>query len=324
MNAASISLIPPGTGGVRDYALILGNRLGAPPMELTDATDIDSLSGEFLFLHFSGYGFQKRGVPLWLVKKIRSLRTRFKAFGIVFHELFATGPPWGSAFWLSGYQQKIARDLLLLADFWLANRDASARWLLSQARGAPHRVLPVFSNVGEPASLNADRERQLVVFGTSAVRANAYQWADGEIFRCARRNGLQVHDIGPPLQEGPLAQRLVQEGVVTHGKLPAEQVSLALSRASYGALAYPAEDVSKSSIFAAYCAHAVCPVLLSKEYGVYDGLKSGVHYAAGLDAVDRSAIDPHAVGGAARQWYELHDIDAHVTALKTLSTEVRR
>ena len=324
MNAASISLIPPGAGGVRDYAFILGNRLGAPPMELTDATDITSLSGEFLFLHFSGYGFQKRGVPLWLVKKIRSLRTRFKAFGIVFHELFATGPPWGSAFWLSGYQQKIARDLLLLADFWLANQEESARWLLSQTQGAPHRMLPVFSNVGEPASVNADRENHLVVFGTSAVRANAYQWADGEIFRCARRNGLQIHDIGPALQEGALAQRLVHEGVIAHGKLPAEQVSLTLSRARYGVLAYPAEDVSKSSIFAAYCAHAVCPILLSKEYVVYDGLESNVHFAAGLDVVDQSAIDWRAIGGMARQWYEPHDIDAHVTALRTLSTEVRR
>ncbi|VTU27426.1 hypothetical protein SRS16CHR_04059 [Variovorax sp. SRS16] len=309
---------------MRDYASILGNRLGAPAMELTHSTDVASLSGEFLFLHFSGYGFQKRGIPLWLVSKIRSLRTRFKAFGIVFHELFATGPPWGSAFWLSGCQRRIARELLSLADFWLVSGETYAHWLLKQAHDTPHRVLPVFSTVGEPVSTGTERERKLVVFGSGSVRARAYEWADGEIFRCAQRHGLEIHDIGTPLPKGPLAQRLAQEGVIARGMLPAEEVSLALSRASYGALAYPTRFVSKSSIFAAYCAHGICPLLLSKTYDMHDGLKANVHYAAGIDALDRSIVDPRTIGGQARQWYEQHDIEAHVVALKTMTTEVRR
>jgi hypothetical protein len=324
MTVSSVSLIPPGTGGVRDYATAVGNPLHAPLMELTRSTDTASLTGEFLLLHFSGYGFQKRGVPLWLVKKIDDLRSQFKSFGIVFHELFATGPPWGSAFWLSGCQQRIARDLLRRSDFWLTNREESARWLLEHSPAAPHRVLPVFSNVGEPASIETERQRRLVVFGSSGIRAQAYEWSGGELFRCAKRNGLEIHDIGPPMPEGALSQRLAQEGVIAHGKLPAKEVSLALSSADYGALAYPPDYVSKSGIFAAYSSHAVCPVLLSEEYGVHDGLTPNVHYARGFDAVDRSAVDPRVIGREAHKWYVPHRIDAHVDALRTLTTEVQR
>jgi hypothetical protein len=324
MNASSLSLIPPGTGGVRDYASAVGHPLHAPLMELKHDTDTATLSGDFVLLHFSGYGFEKRGIPLWLVRRIRGLRTQFKAVGVVFHELFATGPPWGSAFWLSGVQQRIARELLLACDFWLTNREDAARWLLTQSKSTPHRVLPVFSNVGEPDAVDTERRRRVVVFGSAGIRAQVYEWADGEIFRSAKRHGLEIHDIGPAMPEGLLSQRMVHEGVVTHGKLAAEQVSAALSEAAYGALAYPADYVSKSSIFAAYCAHAVCPILLAKDYGRHDGLTANVHYARGFGALEEATIDARRVGREARKWYEPHRIDAHVAALRELAMNAAR
>ena len=89
---------------------------------------------------------------------------------------------------------------------------------------------------------------------------------------CAKRKGLEIHDIGPPMQDGALAQRLAQEGVVAHGKLSAEEVSRALSGAAYGALSYPTDYVSKSGVFAAYSAHGMCPILLWQDYRPHDGL----------------------------------------------------
>lgn len=324
MQASSISLVPPGSGGVWDYAATVGSPLHAPVMELTQATDTSQLSGDFVLLHFSGYGYQKRGIPLWLAGRIRSLRSRFKAVGIVFHELFATGPLWGSAFWLNGCQKRIARDLLVNADFWLTNRDESARWLIDQRQVAPHRVLPVFSNVGEPPSIDTDREPRLIVFGGQSVRASVYQWADGEIFRCARRHGLEIHDIGPAFEDSALTQRLARENVVAHGKLSAPEVSEALSGAAYGALAYPTDYVSKSGVFAAYSAHGLCPILLSQKYDSHDGLQANVHYARGFESLEGPVVDPRVVGRKARQWYEPHCVDAHVTALSTLITEAKR
>lgn len=324
MQRSSVSLIPPGGGGVQDYASTIAGPLHAPPLELTPDTDSSSWSGDLLLLHFSGYGFQKRGVPLWLLKRIDSLRSQFGSFGVVFHELFAFGPPWGSAFWLNSIQKRIARELVSVSDFWLTNRDESARWLLDQRQGTPHRVLPVFSNVGEPQSIDAERLPRLVVFGSAGVRANVYRWAEGEVFRWARKSGLEIHDIGPASQDPLLVQRLRAEGVVSHGKLSADQVSKELSQASCGALAYPTDYVSKSGVFAAYCAHGICPVLLSKEYDAHDGLRPSVHYAAGFASLDPATSDTLAIGREARQWYEPHRIDAHVSALKTLVTEVQK
>ncbi|MBB3179449.1 hypothetical protein [Variovorax sp. Sphag1AA] len=324
MSGPSISLIPPGSGGVKDYAVVVGGPLQAPPMELSPTTDSSSWTGDLLLLHFSCYGFQKRGVPLWLVKRIGSLRHQFRSFGVVFHELFASGPPWGSAFWLNGIQKQIARELLSVSDFWLTNRSESARWLLDQSREAPHRVLPVFSSVGELDDIGTERLPHMVVFGSSGVRANVYQWADGEIFRRARNAGLEIHDIGPPQQDPALLQRFEQEGVVAHGRLSAAEVSAKLATAAYGALAYPSDYVSKSSIFAAYCAHGICPVLLFKEYGSYDGLSPNVHYIPGFEALATSAANARAIGREARDWYEPHRIDAHIAALQTMAAEVQK
>lgn len=323
MQASSISLVPPGAGGVRDYASKLGEPLRAPLLELTPATDVSALGGELLLLHFSGYGFHKRGVPLWLLRRMRELRGRFKAFGVVFHELFASSPPWGSAFWLSGCQKHIARELLELSDFWLTNRELSADWLLKRRRAAPHRMLPVFSTVGEPASIDGERAPALVVFGSPGVRANVYRWGDGEVFRCAERSGLQIHDIGPALHDAALAQRLADARVTVHGRLAAEAVSAALSTASYGAMAYPTDYASKSSVFAAYCAHGLCPILLWENYDTHDGLVAGRHYAAGFESLGQPGFDARRIGHAARDWYQPHCLAAHVAALGAMRSESR-
>lgn len=322
MGASFLSLVPPGTGGVRDYATLIGQSLQAPPFEMTRSTDVSSLSGDCLLLHFSGYGYQQRGVPLWLVEQVRRLRGRFGAFGVVFHELYASSPPWGSAFWLGAWQKRIARQLLDLSDFWLTNREESGRWLLARREAAPHRVLPVFSNVGEPASIDADRAPHLVVFGGPGVRANVYQWGGGEVFDCARSRGLVIHDIGPPLQDAALAQRLVLEKAVVHGKLSAQAVSQALSGARYGALSYPLDYASKSGVLAAYSAHGLCPILLWNDYRPHDGLVANLNYLPGFAALEN--VDAGTVGRQARQWYEPHCVEAHVAALRAMSSEARR
>lgn len=315
-------MLPPGSGGVRDYALALGTPLNAPLFELTRESDTSTLKGDWLVLHFSGYGFQKRGVPFWLPGKVRELRKQFKRVGIIFHELFATGPIWGSAFWLSRLQQGIARDLLREADFWFSNRDEGARWLLDQGkRDVPHAVLPVFSNVGEPEAsvMDAPRAPQMVVFGSSGIRTNTYDWNHGEIFAHARRLNLELHDIGPPMPPGALRDRMEAEGVKMHGKLPAAEVSQRLGQSAYAALAYPTDHVAKSSIFAAYSAHGACTVLLSEDYSVHDGLRPNVHYASGFETLGSNFIDPRVVGRAAFKWYELHSLETHLKVIRKLA-----
>lgn len=327
---SSISLIPPGPGGVYDYAFKLSGALNAPVVEFSRDTDTSTWSGDLLLIHFSGYGFQKRGVPTWLNKKISSLRKNFRVFGVVFHELYASGPPWGSAFWLSGIQQKIVRDLARQADFLFTNRDSAAEWLTKRAPSVPYAAMPVFSNVGEPSSIDLEvsdisREPTVVVFGSNTMRKMVYDWNDGEIFAVARQQGLHIHDIGPTIQDTALAQRMAREGVIVKGRLSAEQVSAAMLRAEYGALVYRPNDAGKSGIFAAYAAHGVCPLMLCKDGDARDGFLLGINYLDGFDALggEKSGFDPRRIGRAARQWYEPHSIDAQIATLKKLSTEAR-
>jgi hypothetical protein len=259
---------------------------------------------------------------------MRELHKRFRVFGVVFHELYAFGPPWRSEFWLSGVQKRIARDLLLEADFWHTNRNAAAQWLVKSSQPkppVPHRVVPVFSNVGEPPAIDTQREPVLVVFGSTAIRVKSYAWNNGEIYDFARRQGLRIHDIGSPLPDSPLSRRMAQEGVVMHGMLPAERVSAALSSARFGVVEYPPTYTSKSGIFAAYAAHGTCPILLWRDYDVHDGLLPGVNYVAGFGGLEAgdAAAQAARIGRAARLWYEPHCVDAHVAALKNLSTEAR-
>ncbi|MDL9999329.1 hypothetical protein QTI24_11990 [Variovorax sp. J22P240] len=318
MNMASYSIIPPGAGGVRDYASILSGPLHAPLLELAEATETSGLSGDLLLVHFSGYGFQARGVPAWLVRRLRQMRPRFNQVGVVFHELFASGPPWSSAFWLSGAQKRIARELVALADFWVTNREESARWLSRYAGPVPHKVLPVFSNVGELDTVDGRRQDTLVVFGSAEVRSKVYAWANGQVFDYAKRSQLQIHDIGPTIGDVSLQARLSEEGVAVRGKLSADEVSAALAAARLGAVAYPVEFVAKSGVFAAYCAHGVCPILLSSSYATHDGLVANEHFLAGFNAL---AGDSRArvVGSNARAWYEPHRVSAAQAAFQALA-----
>jgi hypothetical protein len=330
--ASSLQLIYPGTGGVLDYAAKIADAIQAPVVEYSHDTDTSGWSGDLLLLHYSNYGYQKRGIPTWMPGHVRELRKRFKVLGVIFHELYAFGPPWRSEFWLSGMQRRIARDTLRQADFWLTNREDAARWLRgsSGTTVAPHRVVPVFSNMGEPAvaDLGAPREPTLIVFGGGPARARTYAWNGGEIHAFAQRHGLRIHDIGPPLPDEATTRRLVQEGAVVHGLLSEERVSAAMRSAAFGVVEYTTFDTAKSGIFAAYAAHGMCPVLLWRDYDVHDGLRAGVNYAAGFGALDALGTgdllaQAARIGRAARQWYEPHRVDAHVDALKTLSAEAR-
>ena len=123
--------------GVGDYALTLASKLQdvtgyvtvfATP-EISSATtvrgfevrpfkDLAEVSdADRVILHYVNYGYQKRGVPFGLVSRLRQLRRRHRGkFVTVFHELYGSGPPWGSAFWLQPLQINLAKAVAHLSD----------------------------------------------------------------------------------------------------------------------------------------------------------------------------------------------------------------
>ena len=238
----------------------------------------------------------------------------------MFHELYAFGPPWRSAFWTSRIQQRIAARLARLSSACVTNMRRYANWLGSRAPQHANRikVLPVFSTVGEPAQVPACAERpaRLAVFGTPGWRRRAYTEHRDCLERvCAQLRLTELVDIGAACGVVPeLGVPCVQKG-----SLPAEQLSRELLSCRAGFLSYPVPFLGKSTIFAAYAAHGLVPFTHAANSEVSeDGLQPSRHFvlAAPSFAADNEACS--LVAGNAFQWYGAHRMEVHAGTFKPL------
>jgi hypothetical protein len=319
-------LIRPSTaGGVHDFAETLARALRCDRGLEVSVSDLGRRlrvplqKHDIAWVQYSGYGYAKRGAPLWLIGEIEGWRQRGVRVGVNFHELFAMGPPWTSSFWLSPIQRSIARRLVELSEFWTTNRELSARWLNGGGAERPHAVMPVFSNVGEATAYSKDRHQKVVIFGSAEGRLAVYRAIGEPLFRWVRERHFELHDIGAPVGDVGIGSALAEAGAVIYGRVTAERVGAVLRDALLGILAYPVEYVAKSSVFAAYCAHGVSPVLVSKRRVACDGLHPGVQYVPheSLESLELASLT--AVGERAWAWYQDHSVQRHAQTVQRLS-----
>src|SRR4051794_1008126 len=80
------------------------------PAQLPRTCDFltESSRGSIL-VHLSGYGYSPDGAPTLLADALAEVRDGSFPIAVYFHELFATGMPWRSAFWYSRRQRKAVR-----------------------------------------------------------------------------------------------------------------------------------------------------------------------------------------------------------------------
>lgn len=312
-------ITPPTEGGVMDFSRLLVSELGprATLFALTPENLVEALSAEQVLVQYSGYGFHPKGAPWWLLKALRKHRTGIRSLGIYFHELYAMSAPWRSGFWWSPLQRSIAARLGRLSDHWMTNREISGQWLSRHAPQVPGSVLPVFSTIGSARDRPAEREPHLVVFGSPGLRRLTYLTYGPSLFSDLVRHNLQLHDIGRPLGDRLLQRQLQAHGTVLHGHLPSEAVCTLLAGASFGMTWYYPSYAAKSSVFAAYCAHGLCPILLSDPPTRCDGLVPGQQYLQGLPRGTDWQTVARKVGAAAEAWYADHSLERHVKAIRT-------
>lgn len=270
-----------------------------------------STGGTSLLVHYSGYGYAKRGAPVWLVRALRVFRARFPQVSVtgMFHELFAFGPPTTSAFWLSPLQRWVTASVSRRCDQIVTNRAESATWLNRQNafRGLQAHVMPVVSNLGENAAAAAPsaRTNELVLFGYQAR-----SWPGGveglrKVLDELKPARVIILGKSTDLPESALSGHLVEKT----GWLSPEAASEILSRARFGYLAYHPGYLGKSGILAAYLAHGVVPVLAGSDGVLSEGLACGTHLLASDDlsaAKDAALLDAVALAG--RTWYSGHDL----------------
>jgi hypothetical protein len=258
-------------------------------------------------LHYAGYGFARRGCPFWLADGLEAwLRHEGTRLVVVFHELYATGPVWTSAFWLSRTQKSLARRLAEAATLVIVTRRSVANEVAVWRHGDVVRHLPITSSVGElpqPSPIG-DREKRLVIFGGAGVRSGAYAHPE-RLERVCRALGVEeIVDIGPGNLTVSLP-RFERIRITPMGVLNRADVSRVLADSVAGYVAYHADCLAKSSIFAAYAAHGMLPITNADHHSEADGLIAGQQYlvAASLTGADE------AVAAAAHRWYWTHRLD---------------
>jgi hypothetical protein len=287
--------VPGGLDGVGDYALTIAEKLrtkfrcttffatfktssaenaaGFEVLPLDGLLDDASRKCDHILLHYVNYGFQKRGVPFRLLSILHELRRRHHGKLVtIFHELYASGLPWTSAFWLQPLQIHLAKSVGRLSDACVASSDNFRRELQRMVPNAYVELHPVPSGLGEPSlSPNqiADRDPHCwaIIGGTGLAERS---------LRSFRQLLARIPDSIAPRKlfvlggaENQATRSLLGDLAVDSDYRPriaAADASEILNTCSFAWFNYfhrPDVETSvilKSSAFAAACAHGVIPV----------------------------------------------------------------
>ena len=289
---------PGSPDGVGDYALIVARKLlaahGHETVFAAHESAFTTAVGDFeivplvslatngllqrehdhVILHFVNYGYQKRGVPFRLLPILRRLRSQCRgAWLTIFHELYASGPPWKSAFWLRPLQIQIAKSISLMSDACIVSSEASRVQLKQLTPNAKVSVHPVVSNFGEPALsaeqvVHRDPHRWVICGGTALVERSVrsfrkiLNWIPDSF--SPRELFVLGGNVNPAMRSLLVDLSKIQADY--RPQIPAAEASQILSTASFAWIDYfhrpdvPTAIALKSTAFAAACAHAVVPV----------------------------------------------------------------
>ena len=254
-----------------------------------------------LVVHYVCYGYQKRGCPFSLIRSLRELRSlrKFRMVS-VFHELYASGPPWKSAFYVSPFQRFLFRALASLSDEIVTSTPAYKRTL--ELKGKSTGTHPVVSNVGEPVDPLelTERANRAVVFGLPHSRLPLLEsrmlmptlekLAVSEVLEIGAPCG------GPPANIGRMKWHQC-------GNLSGERVSELFLQSRFGLLYYPRHLLSKSGVFAAYASHRMVPVLLAQPGSPVEELKPHIHYLDSSDIQQLHTTAMQEIADECWQWY---------------------
>jgi len=303
----------PESGGAA--VLALGERTAEKAADAIASWAGERSDSAGVLVHYANYAYAPRGCPEWLVAGLERWRrsaagTRLVAF---FHEVYASGPPWRSSFWLSPAQRRLAAALARESDHVATSlelyRDLLARWVPAAAVA----VLPVFSTVGElaaPLPLEA-RCRRLVVFGGPGGRARAYGEGATLAAACAALGVVEVADVGPEPVGSPAVAPATVAGVPVRrlGELSAGAVSALFADSLAGFVGHRPAFYGKSTVLAAYCAHGMLPVAARRTPAVPRPWAPG-------DGSGEAALQVAATAAAA--WYAGHSLTHQVASFRRL------
>jgi hypothetical protein len=219
-------------------------------------------------LHFSPYGYQVRGYPLWLQRSLEKWQARTPdTLNVVFHELDVhCFRPWSSAFWVSALQRNLIRHVAKIGSLKYTNTEYHRSQLETMGSGRI-KLIPNFSTLGEPSLLPPFSERQnnVIVFGRGDQRKATYaRGSDVLSSLCRRLKVERIIDIGEPIVGGTTAQ-IDGVPIFRCGRLEVEEVNRWMSMSIASFIVYPVPLLSKSSVYAVSCAHGTIPFIFDNQ-----------------------------------------------------------
>ncbi len=263
-----------------------------------------------VLFHCSLYGYAKRALAFWLQRGVALWKRESPESSLItmFHELIADGPIWTSPFWLRGMQsgliRRFARESEGEPDF---QQRARYRQHLARIAGIEEtsacQTTVVLSTVGEPDKLPParTRRRQLVVFGRPNSRDFVFSQCLLQLERTCTSLGIErVLEVGPDASRREHGLPLAVEAT---GALAPAEVSAILRESLFGFIALDAGILSKSSVFAAYCAHGIVPLVAGKDSGEADGLYANRQYLRAPVEAGVGNEQLEAVSQSAHTWY---------------------
>jgi hypothetical protein len=297
--------LPETFDGIGDYALTLARELSADhgittTFLVAGGTSVTSKEGyavisglssdatgeladkcEHVILHYVNYGYQARGVPFTLRAFAKQLRSQLRGRWVtMFHELYASGPPWKSAFWLRPLQVGIARDLIDVSSACVVSNAPIEEAIHAYDPRKKVYVAPVMSNFGEPElrGFDAASPKRWAICGGTALIARSlalFEQVHQRIPEPFAPEHLDVIGGQAESSTRTILDRLSRSrpglSCHYHPEVSAELASEMLRRASFGWVDYFGAGrmwpgmLLKSGAFAAFCAHGIVPVLSHRE-----------------------------------------------------------
>ncbi|PSB59243.1 hypothetical protein [Chamaesiphon polymorphus] len=273
-----------------------------------------------IIVHFSAYPYFNTSLkgtfgvdtPFWLPDALQStIESHQLKLIVMFHELSKLH--WKQFYvfdLLNPIHSIVSRQIAKMADLVLTS-SSKYQSILSEWIGASVTKISIFSNMGEPNLVLplAARQRRLIVFGGSA-RVRIYQNHLPAIIKtCMLLEIEEICDIGPPLDLSAIATEEIE--LVEMGFRSQAEIGQLLSTAIAGCLDYSPfpGSLGKSSVFAAYCAYGLLPILTGDNNAQQDGLYVNKHYLMSNERASDLKIDEvQKIVNNAREWYQNHTI----------------
>lgn len=240
------------------------------------AAALERAHASVVVLHYVGYAYQPKGIPVWLPGAIERWKRACpgRRVATMFHEMYARSSPLRSPFWVAPLARKIIAGLVSVSDAWVTNCDRYHAQLMAEFNAAAElgRVLPIPSNIPVTAPVvgsSRDTLRfRVALFGLARTRlwALSRHW---KLLRAMHERGLIQHiTLLGKRHEGEdeaawksYAGRIGDVPWRTRFDLSAGEISAELAEHDLGLLTNEPDLLTKSGVFAALATHGVIPIV---------------------------------------------------------------